>query len=254
VIGSFLIRSAIRSARSWFVPMLGGLLAGLAALPAGAGVQEGVAALRQKDYATAAGELQAAAQAGDPVAQRYLGVMYAQGLGVAEDAPLGARWLIRSAAAGDLEALFNLGVAHYFGHGVGRDLETAAELFRAAAEQGHDAAAFNLAGMYKDGAGVPADRTAAAVWYAVAARRGEPEGFRQLALLRLEDDPGPGGRLVALVWLLLAEEAGAQGAAADAVELAAALTPRQRALARTLAGEWPSPPAAGGGPAAEPAR
>ncbi len=70
-----------------------GLALMFGAPPAQAGYQDGVAAYERGDYMRAFAELEAAAQAGNTDAQYYLGLMYANGQGVAKDENLAGQWL-----------------------------------------------------------------------------------------------------------------------------------------------------------------
>jgi hypothetical protein len=70
------------------------------ALPAQAGYEEGLAAYKRSDYATALKELWPQAVAGNAVAQYILGAMYARGQGVPQDRVL-AYALYSLSAAGD---------------------------------------------------------------------------------------------------------------------------------------------------------
>ena len=66
-----------------------------------------------------------------------MGVMYAEGDGVAKDLEEAIKWWRKAADQGDANAQFNLGWAYSNGEGVAKDSEEAAEWFRKAAEQGH---------------------------------------------------------------------------------------------------------------------
>jgi len=102
---------------------LAGLLVGVAfatVLPASAwaGSEEGVAAYRRGDYGTALRELKPLAQQGVADAQNYLGAMYHDGQGVAQDHAAAARWFRRAADQGVAAAQYNLGVMYAVGRGV----------------------------------------------------------------------------------------------------------------------------------------
>jgi TPR repeat protein len=103
---------------------------------ADAGFEEGVAAYESGDYALALREWEPLAAAGDARAQFNLGVLYAQGQGVAADPVRALDW------------------------------------YRKAAEQGYAAAQNSLAARYEHGIGVPRDDALAAVWYEKAASQG----------------------------------------------------------------------------------
>lgn len=61
------------------------LMAALSSAPAWAGFDEGMAAYEKGDYETALSEWRPLAEQGDTDAQSNLGVMYANGQGVAQD-------------------------------------------------------------------------------------------------------------------------------------------------------------------------
>ena len=107
------------------------------ALPASAGLKEGVAAYRRGDYGTAYREFKAFAERGHAKAQFALGVMYDKGQGVQKNPREAAVW------------------------------------YRKAAEQGNAGAQLNLGVMYDKGRGVPHDYVLAYMWFALAADRGD---------------------------------------------------------------------------------
>jgi TPR repeat protein len=142
------------------------------ALPAQAGLKEGLEAYEQGDYATALKELRPLAEQGHAGAQFYLGVMYENGRGVPQDYKEAAKWFHKAAEQGDADAQNNLGVMYAEGQGVPQDYTEAAKWFRKAAEQGYAGAQNNLGVMYDKGQGVPQDYKEAAKWYHKAAEQG----------------------------------------------------------------------------------
>src|ERR1700682_2785207 len=62
------------------------------ALPAWADYDSGYKAYKKGDYGTALEELLPPAKQGDPKAQRVIGAMYADGLGVDQDYAAAAKW------------------------------------------------------------------------------------------------------------------------------------------------------------------
>ncbi len=156
-----------------------GFTLGLTA-PAWAGWDEGVAAAKRGDYATALREWRPLAKQGDAAAQNNLGVMYKMGLGVPQDYAEAVRWHRKAAEQGDAIAQNNLGVMYAKGQGVPQDDAEAVKWFRKAAEQGYAGAQFNLGFMYYNGRGVPQDYAQAHMWYNLAASRlptGEDRGI-----------------------------------------------------------------------------
>ena len=79
------------------------------AAPAWAGFNEGFAAYKRGDYATALREWLPLAEQGDASAQYNLGVMYDEGRGVKQDYVQAMRWYRKAAAQGYASAQFNLG-------------------------------------------------------------------------------------------------------------------------------------------------
>jgi peptidoglycan hydrolase-like protein with peptidoglycan-binding domain len=83
------------------VALAGGVaLAGLAAPPAAADYYDGIAAYENRDYGTAHRELQPLADAGDARAQRLVGLMYRDGLGVRQDSIRAYMWFELAARGG----------------------------------------------------------------------------------------------------------------------------------------------------------
>ena len=87
----------------------------------------------RSDYRGALEELTPKAEAGDPVAQTYVGEIYEKGLGLS-----------------------------------GPDYRQAAVWYRKAAQQGHGPAQIDLGSLYERGLGVPKDRSQALQWYRLA--------------------------------------------------------------------------------------
>src|SRR5262245_60871844 len=84
--------------------------------------------------------LKAKADAGDPVAENALGILYRMGQGVPQDKQEAVRWYRRAAKHGSAVAMFNLGAAYYNGDGVGIDDVTSCAWFLVAQEAGYSQA------------------------------------------------------------------------------------------------------------------
>jgi TPR repeat protein len=156
----------------------------LLALPAAAPAQsqaEGEpnrakAAFQLRKYDEAAARFQKLAEAGNPVAQFFLGRMAATGLGMPKDLAKAILWWQRSAQQGYAEAQAVLGFHYMQGLGVARNYAEAARWSRLAAEQGHGGAAYNLAKLYSEGGnGLQADRAEAQKWAKTAMAKGFPD-------------------------------------------------------------------------------
>jgi TPR repeat protein len=141
--------------------------------PAAAGpFEDGVAAYRGGDYATALRLWRPLAEQGNAGAQSNLGVMYAKGQGVPRDYAQATQWYRKAADQGDADAQFSLGSMYdrgRRGRGVPQDFAQAAQWYRKAAEQGVVGAQFNLGFMYANGRGVPQDYVLAHMWSNLAA-------------------------------------------------------------------------------------
>ena len=102
------------------------LFCALLPITASAGLAEGLAAYRNKDYATALREFKPLAQEGNARAQLGLGVMYTTGQGVQQDDREAAKWYRLAGEQGNARAQFVLGVIHGKGQGVSQDHNEAA--------------------------------------------------------------------------------------------------------------------------------
>ena len=82
------------------------------------------------------------AQAGDPVAQTYVGEIYERGLGTPPDYNQAAQWYRKAADQGNARAQINLGALYEQGKGVPRDSTKAINLYRQASGLSGDQLAF----------------------------------------------------------------------------------------------------------------
>jgi TPR repeat protein len=141
-------------------------------------VSAGVAAYDRKDYSTALWTLQPAAQAGDKLAQYYLGVMYLNGYGVPKKPDLALEWLSKAASAGLRDAQSYMGAFHRRGDLVPQNYEEAMRWYLLAAKQDYENSQYNIALMYYKGEGVKTDPRKAYMWAVIASMGGEPEPNR----------------------------------------------------------------------------
>jgi len=91
-----------------------------------------------QDYAAAMENFRMAADLGEPLGFFYIGRMYSEGLGVQRDAVEGVRWYRRAAERGSAYGEFAVGQAHESGDGAPRDLRAARRWYQAAADQNDD--------------------------------------------------------------------------------------------------------------------
>lgn len=164
------------------------------------------AAKSQIDY-----ETQQKARDGDPVAQRELGRIYAEG---SNDDDVhryekAVTWWQRAAAQGDNAAQRYLGNMFYWGIGVEkRDFAQAFSWFIKAAENNDGIAQVSVANMYEHGLGVPRDLQQAFNWYQRAANSGYPEAMSILGSLYFDGSIVKQDYEKALLWFLRAAEKG----------------------------------------------
>jgi TPR repeat protein len=88
------------------------------------------------DSAEAAQLIRRAAERGVPTAREKLGLMYEEGLGVAQDYAEAAKWYRLAAEQGESYSQYGLGRLYFLGLGVSQDRGMAVKLFRQAAERG----------------------------------------------------------------------------------------------------------------------
>lgn len=143
------------------------LLLGWCPAPAMADVAAGVAAYRQQDYAGALREFHQAAKRDDVRALNYLGIMYADGIGIPRDDLQAATMFSKAALLGFPEAMANLARMHAAGRGMPQDNRAAVSAYRAAARAGFAPAILRMAEIYENGEfGEAPDAAAAREWRA----------------------------------------------------------------------------------------
>lgn len=144
----------------------------LHAIPAGAGIDDGVAAYERGDYAAAIAAFLPHAEQGDAYAQHRLARMYDFGEGVARNEAMALKWYREAAGQGHAEAQYNLGVMFAMGRGVPRDRAKWVTWISRAADLGYAPAQFDLGAAYANGLGVARDDVRAHMWLDLAAAGG----------------------------------------------------------------------------------
>lgn len=91
------------------------------------------------------------------------------------------------AADGDSTAQFALGMMYANGEGVAQNFKSAMFWYRLAAKQGHPAAMHDIAVLYANGQGVPQDYSHAYAWYNLAAANASDETQRRLDTKHRDD-------------------------------------------------------------------
>jgi TonB family protein len=145
-----------------------------------------------KSPAEAAKWFEKAAEAGDSWAQSSLGYLYSEGLGVGKDEQKAVAWLQRGIDAGDASAQFHMASLYARGFGVTRNPELAMEGYRKAADQRFALAQFALAIAYEVGfGGQRMSLDEAAYWYTRAAENGLEAAKAPLKVLAPDLAPPP---------------------------------------------------------------
>ena len=144
-------------------------------------LQEVREACLRKDYAEAMRWAREAADQGYAAAQFDIGVLYANGFGVAQDYAEAMRWYRKAADQGYAAAQLDIGVLYRYGRGVAQDYGEAMRWYRKAANQGNAMAQHNIGNLYEHGWGVAQDSAEAQVWMQKAAAAGNADAKRWLA-------------------------------------------------------------------------
>lgn len=136
------------------------------------------------DYKTAAAYLQQAGEAGHGGAMRVLAMLHSAGYGVAQDTSATRRLLVGAAEAGDVEAQFAAGAMFHFGHyGAEPDAKSMLRWYSRAADQGHAKAQFALGKLMAAGDKVQQSDEAAFQWLTLAILHGSEPAKKELAML-----------------------------------------------------------------------
>ena len=137
--------------------------------------REGAAKPGAAQAADPQASLRELAEKGQPQAQTDLGLLYARGMGVAEDYAAALQWLQRAAAQNSPRAQDNLGLMYERGYGVPRSYDTALEWYRRAAAKNYAPAEIAVARCYGKGLGVERDLAQRSSWLLRAATHGSPQ-------------------------------------------------------------------------------
>ena len=131
------------------------------------------AAYNRGDFAQAIKLFRPLAEQGNAEAQAMLGLMYANGEGVAQNDREAVKWFHLAADQEHKGAQYSLGLGYAKAKGgITQDYQEAVRLFRLSAAQGHAGAQYSLGVMYAKGFGVTQDDREAVKWYRLAAIRG----------------------------------------------------------------------------------
>jgi TPR repeat protein len=223
---------------------IGGLLAlALFGVAMAGPLEDGIAAAKRGDYATALQLIRPLAKRGDAAAQFSLGGMFDTGKGVSQDPVQAAFWYRKAANQGAPLAQLSLGMMYYTGEGLPQDYSMAAAWLRKAADQGNSEAQHALGVLYDNGNGVPKDSARAALWYRKAADQGDAEAQHSLGSMYFVGEGVPQDYVQAHMWLNLAASRASDAEVRKEMAMfrdhvAAKMTPAQIAEAQRLASEW----------------
>lgn len=129
-------------------------------------------AYEAKNYSKAAKLYKPLAQNGNANAQMWLGMLYYDGNGVAQDLNEAAIWFRLSAEQGDGTAQAMLGSMYFSGDGVKQNDVEAMKWLRLSADQGKSTSQYLIGEMYMDGRVVAYDALEAVKWFQLAAEQG----------------------------------------------------------------------------------
>lgn len=223
-------------------PLVRALAGGFACLAlsilAHAGLDEGLNALRQRDYARAAKELRPLADAGNAEAQYRIGRMYEFGAGYPKDVAQGIAWYRKAAAQGHADAMEQLGEIYATGEGAPRNDAEAANWFRKAADAGHATAQYNLGLAYAKGAGVKADIPTALAWFRKSAAQGFAASLSKLGIAYQEGTGVAKDPVVAYANFALAARSNVADYVAQRDAVGATLSPAQWKSGDDAANAW----------------
>lgn len=176
--------------------------------PARADVQEGLRAYTAKDYTRAEQELKTSADAGDVEGQFYLGNLYVDGIGIAQNYREAVRYYEMAAEQGHTGAQVRLGNMYRRGYGVDTDYRKAVRWLYRAFDGGSSEAALYLGDIFLSGEGdVERDEGHARQLFTIAANEGLAQAMAKLGLIYLEGRGTERDVPQAIMWLKLASQA-----------------------------------------------
>ncbi len=162
----------------------------------------GEEAYKRGEYKSAFNRFFSAAEKGHPIAQYYLGVLYAYGQGVQKNAAEAFRWYLMAAEQEDMSAQFNLGFCFDKGRGVKQDYDEALKWYRKAADQGDRQAQYNIAVIYRE---VFRDYDQAFDLFSILADEGTPEAIDTIGAMYANGEGRKVDYVGAYIWFYLAK-------------------------------------------------
>jgi TPR repeat protein len=180
---------------------------------------EGIAALRQQNYAKAKEVFTQVANDGDARGWYHLGTMYASGQGVETNPSEAASLFRRSAESGYTKAASSLADLYSQGNGVAKDTSESLKWYQLALTCGDPEVAYRLGTMYCNGEGTPIDLVQSEKYLRLAANQNHAKSMRSLGNLFKKKASGasdPEGQFAtAAYWYIRSVLAGNTDAIAD---------------------------------------
>ena len=155
---------------------------------------------------------QKAADNGVTGAYIWLGVMYYNGQGVAQNYEKAFLWTKKAAENGAADAYVGLGVMYYNGEGVAQNYNEAFKWFQKAADNGIADACAYLGKMYYEGTGVTQNYNEAFKWYQKSADNGVTGAYTWLGVMYYNGQGVAQNYEKAFLWTKKAAENGAADA------------------------------------------
>ncbi|KAF9290619.1 hypothetical protein BGZ88_007249 [Linnemannia elongata] len=162
----------------------------------------------QQDYQIAMDWYRKAADQGDSVGLRKVGVLHEHGEGVTQSYTTALEWYLRAAECGHPAAQLNIGILYRHGYGVPQDYDQAMAWFVKAADQGYAAAQNNIGLLYRHGQGVPQDYSQALAWFHKASDQGYAPAEVNVGISYRLGEGVPQNDSLAMAWLLKGAEKG----------------------------------------------
>ena len=145
---------------------------------------DGHAAYKRGDYATALQEWRPLAEQGHADSQSDLGVMYDEGYGVPVYDAEAVKWYRKAAQQGYAMAQHSLGLMYDKGYGVPENDAEAVKRYRKAATQGPASAQSVLGFRYGTGDGVPVNYVKAYMWLSLAKTQDDKDAATNLDFVK----------------------------------------------------------------------
>jgi hypothetical protein len=178
------------------------------------------------------------ANAGDVRAQNQLGVIYAEGNGVAKDSAKAVKLFQKAVARGHSDAQYNLATMYDRGEGVAKDGIKAVEWYQKSAAQGHSDAQFSLALAYANGKGVSKNAAVAVTWLQKSAAQGHSFAQYYLSLMYGLGEGVAPDMVLTYAWSNLAVNSGTQEAVENRDIAESQLSKAELAEAQNLSSMW----------------